>query len=134
MSERAPSGDDPCWVPAVAADGDLGVVVEHDVDAVPGIGGVVWHLPPSRDLNVNLVRLEPDQRIGEHINDDVDVLMVVRAGDGEMAVDGIRHQIVSGSVAHVRHGAARSISAGPAGLTYLSVHRRRGSLTIRTGD
>jgi quercetin dioxygenase-like cupin family protein len=124
-------GEAACWVGAVTADGvDGRPLVEHDLDAVAGDGGAVWSLPHGGDLDANLVRLQPSQRIDEHGNDVVDVLMVVRAGYGELVVDGVRHQLATASVALVPKGSRRTITAGADGLTYLTVHRRRGPLTI----
>lgn len=106
------------------------LVVEPDVDAATGVGGVVWKLPHAGDLDGNLVRLAAGRSIDEHVNDEVDVLVVVRAGGGELVVDGERHALGSTTVALVPRGSRRSIIAGDAGITYLSIHRRREGLAV----
>lgn len=50
----------------------------------------MWSLPHDADLDANLVRLEPHARIDTHRNTEVDVLVVVRGGSGELVVDGVR--------------------------------------------
>lgn len=106
------------------------VLVEPDVDAVPGVGGVVWKLPHDGDLDGNLVRLAAGRSIEEHVNREVDVLVVVRAGGGELVVDGEHHALASTTLALVPRGARRSITAGEGGIAYLSIHRRREGLTV----
>lgn len=105
----------------------------HDLSAVPVDGdGVQWTLGDAADLNANLVHLEPGSGIGEHVNDEVDVLVVVLDGSGTAAVDGSTPATLGPQVlALLPKGSRRRIDAGPDGLRYLSVHRRRGPLRIR---
>lgn len=106
------------------------LVVEPDVDDAHGVGGVVWKLPHQGDLDGNLVRLAAGRSVDAHVNDEVDVLLVVRRGDGEMTVDGERHELGERAIALIPRGARRSIVAGPDGISYLSVHRHRGPMSI----
>lgn len=92
--------------------------------------GVHWTLAASDDLNANLVHLDAHHAVGQHVNDAVDVLVVVLEGEGEVVVDGDHHRVGPTVVAHVPRGTQRAIRAGAGGLTYLTVHRRRGGLTI----
>lgn len=126
-------GDAACWAHlfeeadvaerVVAA--DLGPLLDAPGD------GVHWTLPAEGDLNANLVRLEPGHGIGEHVNDEVDVLLVVLAGAGEARVDGAPVVLARDQVVLLPSGSRRSIEAGPAGLAYVTVHRRRrGGLSI----
>lgn len=92
--------------------------------------GVHWTLAGSADLNANLAHLDPGHAVGAHVNDAVDVLVVVLVGDGEVAVDHEVHPVHAHVVVHVPRGAHRTIRAGGSGLTYLTVHRRRGGLAI----
>lgn len=126
MSE---GGDPACWADLAAGENGR-FMIEHDLDAVDDAGGVVWSLPADGDLNVNLVRLDPLNRIDEHVNNEVDVLLVARAGSGELVVDGFRHPFGAATVALVPRGSIRRIESGTDGLTYLTVHIRRGPLTI----
>lgn len=106
------------------------LLVEPNVDIAHGVGGVIWKLPHDGDLDGNLVRLAACRSIDEHVNDEVDVLIVVRSGDGKLAVDGETHLLGSAALALVPRGTRRSITAGANGITYLSIHRRREGLTI----
>jgi quercetin dioxygenase-like cupin family protein len=91
--------------------------------------GTVWTLEHGDDLNANLVRLVGGN-IGEHTNDEVDVLMLGVSGAGAVEVEGQRHELGRGALVFVPRGARRSVHAGPEGLAYLSVHRRRGPLAV----
>jgi quercetin dioxygenase-like cupin family protein len=129
-------GEPACSAAQLSADGGEGrSLVVHELDravGAAGLVGAVWSLPHDGDLDANLVRLDPGRRIGEHVNADLDVLIVVRRGTGEIVIDGVRHPIAAGDIALVRRGARRAIAAGPAELLYLTVHRRRGELGIRS--
>src|SRR4051794_29791236 len=96
--------------------------------------GVHWTLADPSDLNANLVHLDPTSSVAEHINTDVDVVLVVVAGDGVIDVDGRSHTVTSPTLAHVRKGARRAIRAGDVGLTYVTVHRRRAGPNLRGRD
>ena len=105
-----------------------------DLGAVPlaGPDGVVWSLDERHDLNANLVRLSPGGGVGEHRNDEVDVLVVVLAGGGAVTVDGREVALAADRIVAVPRGAVRSIRAGDdEGMLYLTVHRQRGPLSIK---
>lgn len=118
---------DPGPVPPVVVT-DLGTATPTDGQ------GVVWSLPHGGDLDANLVRLDPGGTIHEHVNDDVDVLMFVQSGSGQLTVDGQTHLLRSDVLALIPHGARRKVTAGPNGMFHLSIHRRRGPLTIKRRD
>jgi quercetin dioxygenase-like cupin family protein len=111
---------------------------QHQVDlggiagSATGREGVVWTLEGSEDLNANLVRFEAGGGVGEHINDEVDVLVVGVSGSGFVGVDGEEHPVSSGIMVFVPKGAGRFTRATSEGFSYLSVHRRRGPLRIGT--
>jgi hypothetical protein len=50
--------------------------------SAPGREGVVWSLEAGPDLNVNLVRFGAGGGVGEHVNDEVDVVFVGVSGSG----------------------------------------------------
>jgi regulator of cell morphogenesis and NO signaling len=108
-------------------------VTVTDLGAVPTSGGdgVVWSLPHGGDLDANLVRLGPGAAIGEHRNDEVDVLIYVQSGTGELTFDKELQPLAGENVALIPRGSRRSIRAGQRGLTYLSIHRRRNGLTLK---
>ena len=134
MSERG--GDPPCWAhlfddPEHSGHG-LGAPVVADLGAVTVRGnGAVWSLPHGGDLDANLVRLQSGGHIGEHVNDDVDVLMFVQSGGGHVRLGDVRVDLAPDHLVLVPRGERRAISAGPNGITYLSVHRRRDPLGIK---
>jgi len=92
--------------------------------------GVHWTLLDPSDLNVNLVRLDPNQSIAEHVNHELDVVLVVLAGAGRVVIDGREHEVLAHSLVNVPAGAARTVWSDTDGMTYLTVHRRRGAITL----
>jgi quercetin dioxygenase-like cupin family protein len=121
-------GDPACWAHLYLDDEalavDLTAALHHPGD------GVHWTLEPDGDLNANLVRLDPGHEVAEHTNVEVDVLVIVLAGDGHAMVDGGRVGLAPQVVLHLPKGRRRSLHAGDDGLSYLTVHRRRGPLVI----
>src|ERR687893_2047804 len=92
--------------------------------------GVIWTLAGSGDLNVNLVRFDAGGGVGEHVNEEVDVLFVGVAGSGSVRVSGEEHVLSAGALVFVPRGVRRSTNASTDGFAYLTVHRRRGPLRI----
>src|SRR5262245_25006400 len=127
VPDHEQGGDPACWAHLL---GEHEPVIA-DLAEIDDVGGAVWSLPHGGDLDANLVRLAPGATIGEHVNDEVDVLMVIRSGDGELTVDRVVHPLVVSSVAMVPKGAGRGVRAGERGLAYLSIHRRRAPLGVR---
>ncbi len=74
----------------------------------------------------------PGSRITAHTEAQLDVLVLVVAGDGTLG-DGTpdaAEPLAAGALVWLPHGAPRSITAGEAGLTYLTVHNRRPGMRI----
>lgn len=96
-----------------------------------GRSGVAWSVPHGGDLDANVVVVRAGDTIGEHVNDEVDVLLVGVAGRGTVIVDGESLMLSAGTVMLVPKHTARSIVAG-AGETvvYVTVHRARAGLRI----
>jgi quercetin dioxygenase-like cupin family protein len=88
--------------------------------------GALWRLD-GEDLQANLIRLGPGGRIQPHRNDEVEALMVVVSGRGELTLDGQVHQLVPMALVHLPKGTIRAVVAVDGPLAYLSVHRRRSS-------
>jgi quercetin dioxygenase-like cupin family protein len=86
--------------------------------------GALWRLD-GEELQANLVWLGQGDRIQPHRNDEVDVLVVVVSGRGELTVDGQVHPLAPMAVAHLPKGTVRAVLAVDGPLAYLSVHRRR---------
>ena len=94
--------------------------------------GVIWTLEGSGDLNANLVRFDRGGGVGEHVNEEVDVLFVGVAGSGIVRVSGAEHPLSAGALVFVPKGAGRSTLALSDGFAYLTVHRRRGPIRLAT--
>jgi quercetin dioxygenase-like cupin family protein len=124
-------GDPACWS-HLFDDAELAARGVVDLNAVPAPegSGVLWSAPPG-DLNVNLVSLQPGDTIEEHRNDDLDVLIVVLSGDGEITIDDEVHPVTGQQLVLLRAGVRRSFRAGQWRLVYLSIHRARGPAQIR---
>jgi quercetin dioxygenase-like cupin family protein len=103
-----------------------------DLGAVPVVGGdgARWSLPHGGDLDANLVSLGAGSAIDEHRNDEVDVLIYVQSGSGELTVDGEVHVVEGGWLVLIPRGTCRSMRASNRGLVYLSIHRRRDGLQL----
>lgn len=95
-----------------------------------GREGAIWTLEAGRDLNANLVRFEAGAGVGEHVNDEVDVLIVGVSGTGLVGVGGEEHAVANGDAVFVPRGSLRYTRAVSDGFAYLSVHRRKGPLRI----
>ncbi|MFF1544335.1 cupin domain-containing protein [Streptomyces sp. NPDC058291] len=94
-------------------------------------GGALWRLTePGRQLDANLVRIPPHERIAPHVEPDLDVLVLVVSGDGALDVEPAPQPLRQGSLVWLPHGTGRSVAAGDKGLSYLTVHRRRPGMQI----
>ncbi|MFG2512206.1 hypothetical protein [Streptomyces sp. NPDC048584] len=94
--------------------------------------GALWRLAePGRQLDANVVRVPPGQRVGTHREPDLDVLLLVLAGHGTLTAPDGPQTLRQGTLTWLPHGSTRSLDAGPEGLTYLTVHRRRPGMRIR---
>ena len=96
-----------------------------------GAGGVMWTLSPRhRDLDSTIVALRPDDGIGAHTGPDLDVLVVVLAGTGRIVTETDPVEIRSGDLVWLPRRSRRGITAGPDGLSYLTVHQKRQALVL----
>jgi quercetin dioxygenase-like cupin family protein len=108
--------------------------VEHpdgviDLTAATGVGPL-WGMA-SDDLNATLLAWPAGHVVAEHVNDDLDVLVVLLAGTAIVTIDGRRHEPAAGQALLIARGTRRELRAGANGVRYLSIHRRRGPLQIR---
>lgn len=120
-------GDAACWAHLLEEDP---VAVDLGAIDLAGSSGVVWSLPRGSDLNANLVHLNPGDEIGEHRNDAVDVVVVGQSGSGTMWQNDRAQHIGEGVLLLLAKGSTRKFSAGPNGLTYLSLHLARPGIVI----
>jgi len=100
------------------------------VDLLAGDGrGPLWG-DATADLNVTLLSWPQGQGPSEHVNGELDVAYVIVAGSGTLVVDDAECAVRAGQAIIVPRGVSRGLNAGPGGVRYLSVHRRRGGLQI----
>ncbi|MFJ8842310.1 hypothetical protein ACIRFF_05330 [Streptomyces cyaneofuscatus] len=94
--------------------------------------GALWHLAEQgRELDANLVRLPGGAEVGEHQEDVLDVLLVVVEGGGRLRTGGGVLELRPSTVVWLPRTSRRALAAGPGGLTYLTVHRRRPGLAVK---
>lgn len=105
------------------------LVAGADSDAT----GAAWKLATrGRDLDSNIIRLPPAGTIGRHAGPDVDVLVHVLAGEGELVTENGALALTPGALVWLPRRSSRQFTAGSGGLTYLTVHQRRQALTLTT--
>jgi quercetin dioxygenase-like cupin family protein len=90
--------------------------------------GALWSTETA-DLDVNLVAFPAGAGVAEHVNAEVDVLVVVLSGDGSAHIDGREIRLTSGVALIIPRGSRRAIRCVSGRLVYLTCHRRRASLT-----
>ena len=92
--------------------------------------GVIWSLDTSSDLNANLVRFGAGQGVEEHVNDEVEVIILGVSGSGIVAVDREEYALSAGILVFIPKRARRSTVSASEDFAYLTVHRRRKPLQI----
>jgi quercetin dioxygenase-like cupin family protein len=102
-----------------------------DLAATAGArAGVIWTLDASSELNVNLVRFGTGEGVGEHLNDEVEVIVVGVSGSGIVTVDREEHALSAGMLVFIPKGARRSTVSTSEDFAYLTAHLRRRPLQI----
>lgn len=89
--------------------------------------GLIWS-GGSDDLNVNVLLFARGDGVSDHVNAEVDVLIVCLLGEGEVSIDGFSQQLAAGHTIVVAKGATRSTLSKSPRFAYLTCHRRRGGL------
>lgn len=130
-----------------AASGEAGTAPESDGAAPPRIladstalaravgdpkeRGAVWRLEEAeRHLDANVIALPAGERIDEHVGPEEDVLLHVIAGFGTLRSGDDELALTAGAVVWLPRRSHRAVTAGPDGLRYLSVHRRKPGLQV----
>lgn len=93
------------------------------------MGGPEWGTA-SEELNATILAWEPGEGPAESVNAERDVALVVIQGSLLLAEDGEQRLLVEGEATIVPKGARRKLTAGPEGVRYASVHRKRGGLQV----
>jgi uncharacterized protein (DUF2249 family)/quercetin dioxygenase-like cupin family protein len=108
----------------------------HELTSGPAAedaSGAVWKLQMSRrHLDSNIVHLPSRSRIDPHTGPDLDVLVHVLHGNGQLISEVQTLELRPGALLWLPRLSHREIVAGEPGLTYLTVHPRRPGLTIQT--
>ena len=91
--------------------------------------GPVWGTATD-DLNATVLVWPAGEGPSEHVNTERDVVLVVLEGSATVTIEGVTHEVPSGAALVIDKGRARSIAAGPNGVRYLTVHRRRPPLQV----
>lgn len=98
----------------------------------PDAGGAIWKLQVRRrDLDSNVIALPPEGRIEAHDGPDLDVLVHVLAGSGQLGTESGELTLAAGALLWLPRRSRRSFTAGPEGLRYLTVHQRRQALLLQ---
>ncbi len=101
--------------------------------AAPDVTGAVWKLEArERDLDSNIIALPPDGTIDAHTGPDLDVLIHVLAGSGQLTTELGTIDLAPGALLWMPRRARRQFTAGEQGLRYFTVHQRRQSLVLGT--
>lgn len=113
----------------------MGLPPENIIDIAASLrhaasDGPIWSVN-SEQLNVNLLRLPTGDGIPAHVNAELDVVLVVFEGDGELTVDGQTYPLHAGRAVIVPRGATRAMRCTVGPLVYLTCHRRRAGLMPR---
>jgi uncharacterized protein (DUF2249 family)/quercetin dioxygenase-like cupin family protein len=100
-------------------------------DAEPDATGAVWRLEArERDLDSNVIALPAGGGIDAHTGPDLDVLIHVLSGGGSLITEAGTVELVPGALLWLPRRSRRRFTAGPGGLRYLTVHRRRQALVL----
>lgn len=100
---------------------------------VADVTGAVWKLQArERDLDSNIIALPPGGTIDTHTGPDLDVLVHVIAGSGQLTTERGVLDLQPGALLWLPRRSQRQFIAGPDGLRYLTVHQRRQALLLDT--
>ncbi|MDN5852176.1 MAG: DUF2249 domain-containing protein [Actinomycetia bacterium] len=93
--------------------------------------GAIWKLQTrERDLDSNIVSLQPEESIDAHTGPDLDVLVHVLDGGGSLTTELTTIDLLPGVLLWLPRRSHRQFTAGAGGLRYLTVHQRRQSLIL----
>ena len=107
-------------------------VVSAEPDATDA-SGAVWKLQAKeRDLDSNVIALPPGGKIEEHAGPDLDVLIHVLAGSGQLRNELGTIELFPGALLWMPRRSRRQFTAGEHALRYLTVHQRRQALVLDT--
>jgi uncharacterized protein (DUF2249 family)/quercetin dioxygenase-like cupin family protein len=95
------------------------------------VTGAAWKLQVrERDLDSNIIALPPGGTIEAHTGPNLDVLIHILAGSGQLTTELGGIDLEPGALLWLPRHARRQFTAGPDGLRYLTVHQRRQALVL----
>ncbi len=101
--------------------------------ALSDVSGAAWKLEArERDLDSNIIALPPGATIEAHAGPDLDVLIHVLAGGGQLTTELGAIDLKPGLLLWMPRRSHRRFTAGSGGLRYLTVHQRRQALVLDT--
>ncbi|SDS17765.1 cupin domain-containing protein [Agrococcus carbonis] len=116
--------------PRIVADTGLLAAAAADADRADE-RGAVWRLAEAeRHLDANVIAVPAGASIDRHVGPDEDVLWHVVSGSGTLSTDEGDVALAPGAVVWLPRRSRRAVTAGEAGLRYLTVHRRKPGLQI----
>ncbi|HLZ23517.1 MAG TPA: cupin domain-containing protein [Ktedonobacterales bacterium] len=101
---------------------DLAVLAREAAGS--GLAGPLWSFS-SADLNANVLRFAMGDGVPEHVNKEVDVIVLVVSGAAVVTLDGQDIAVRGGQMVVLPKGARRAIRAEGGDVVYVTVHRRR---------
>ena len=111
--------------------GDIHALTNADTAGASDSAGAVWKLDVARrQLDANVIQLRPGGRIEAHTGPELDVLVHVLGGSGQLSTAEGTVELVDGALVWLPRRSHRAITAGADGLCYLSVHSRRPALSV----
>lgn len=127
QDDEAMGGDPACWAHLFEDQVEADVVDLREIAGSEHAGGLSW-ASRGEDLNLNLLVFDAGDGVMEHVNHEVEVLIVGVAGEGVVTVDDRELPLRSGQLVLVPKGARRGTRATGDRFSYLTCHRRRGGL------
>ncbi|CAN5355379.1 hypothetical protein BH11ARM1_BH11ARM1_17900 [soil metagenome] len=91
--------------------------------------GPLWGTE-CEDLNGTFLAWADGEGVAAHVNSELDVIMAVLDGQGELVLNGESLALAAGIVIVIPKGAVREIKAHSGGIAYLNVHKRRKRLNL----
>ena len=107
--------------------------IVHDTNGPqgPDATGAVWNLRMrDRDLDSNVIHLPPGAAIDAHDGPALDVLVHILDGGGRLVTELATLDLRPGVLVWLPRRSRRGFTAGPDGLSYLTVHQRREALVL----
>ena len=97
----------------------------------PDPAGVVWKLEvASREIDADVTKLSAGQDTGMHVGPEIDALIHVLSGSGELTTELSTIELTAGALLWLPRRSRRQFVAGSDGLRYLTIHQKRQFLNL----